>query len=127
MSTLNVDIMKQLLADQSRTILSEIKSHVQAEVSAQLGPHAARVNQLHDDQILIKKQLSDITAILKNPAPSPSTPIPPSANYLPSTTSVFPATGQPHHNLSQPDQEAITAARLKLHFSPITSFLSMSS
>ena len=121
MSTLNVDIMKQLLADQSRTILSEIKSHVQAEVSAQLGPHAARVDQLHDDQILIKKQLSDITAILKNPAPSPSTPIPPSANYLPSTTSVFPATGQPHHNLSQPDQEAITAARHKLHFSPITS------
>ena len=121
MSALSVEVMKQLLADQSRTILSEIKTHVQAEVSAQLGPYAARVDQLHDDQVLIKKQLSDITAILKNPAPS--TPIPPStsANLLPTTTSVFSSTGQLHQNTGQPDQEAITAARLKLHFSPITS------
>ena len=106
MSALSVEVMKQLLADQSRTILSEIKTHVQAEVSAQLGPHAARVDQLHNDQVLIKKQLSDITAILKNPAPSPNTPIPPStsASYLPSTTSVFSSTGQLHQNLSQPDQ-----------------------
>ena len=63
MSTLNIEVMKQLLADQSRTILSEIKNHVQAEVSAQLGPHAARVDQLYDDQVLIKKQLNNILLV----------------------------------------------------------------
>ena len=101
--------MKQLLADQSRTILSEIKSHVKAEVSAQLGPHVSRVDQLYDDQAQMRKQLCDITTMLKNPSPSSEVPTP--ANTAPSS---------PIQHLNNLDFESITSARHKLHFSPIS-------
>ena len=67
MSGEDYEAMKQLLDDQSRTILSEIKSHVKAEVTAQLGPHVSRVDQLYDDQAQIRKQLSDITTFGPRP------------------------------------------------------------
>ena len=116
MSGVDYETMKQLLDDQSRTILSEIKSHVKAEVTAQLGPHVSRVDQLYDDQAQIRKQLSDITTLLKNPTPSSEVPTP--ATTAPS--SPFPSDHQHLQHLSNHDIENITSARHKLHFSPIS-------
>ena len=114
--------MKQLLAEQSRTILSEMKSHVQAEVSAQLRPHAARVDQLHDDQELIKKQLSDITEILKPQVPEPSNLrcVSPMFTTTPSSPNLMNMHRKPNMTTNQSDIEAIKAAKLRLHFSPIS-------
>ena len=109
MSCVDYETMKQLLADQSRTILSEIKSHVKAEVSAQLGPHVSRVDQLYDDQAQIRKQLCDITTLLKTP--SSSCEVPTLASTAPSS---------PNQHLNKPDIESITSARHKLYFSPIS-------
>ena len=116
MSGVDYATMKQLLDDQSRTILSEIKSHVKAEVTAQLGPHVSRVDQLYDDQAQIRKQLSDITTLLKNPTPSSEVPTP--ATTAPS--SPFPSDHQHLQHLSNHDIENITSARHKLHFSLIS-------
>ena len=57
--------MKQLLNDQRRALIHDMREHIVSEVATQLAPHVARLDQLQDDQTQLKKQLSDIFSQLK--------------------------------------------------------------
>ena len=101
MSGLNIEVMKQLLADQAKTLLSEVKEQVKVEVTHQLEPHISRLTQLHDEQVLLRKQLSDLSGHLREFFPQwPSTcapnPTPVSQNVSP----LIPAKAKPMSNLS---------------------------
>ena len=61
MSDLNLDTMKQLLAEQAKSLLVEIREQVEAEVRNQVAPHISRINQLEAEQILLKQQLNDLS------------------------------------------------------------------
>ena len=54
MSDLNLDTMKQLLAEQAKSLLVEIREQVETEVRNQVAPHTSRINQLEAEQILLK-------------------------------------------------------------------------
>ena len=75
MCGVDLPTMKQLLADQRRDLINDMKKQIVSEVATQLAPHVARLDQLQDDQILLKKQLSAIYSQLRPslcPAPAPS-------------------------------------------------------
>ena len=75
MCGVDLPTMKQLLADQRRDLINDMKVLIASEVTTQLAPHVARLDQLQDDQILLKKQLSAIYSQLRPspcPAPAPS-------------------------------------------------------
>ena len=120
MSSLDLDTMKLLLAEQSQNLLSELKAQVKDEVAAQLGPHATRLDTLHDDQVLLKKQLKELTEnlLLKanpvNPAPSPPPPAAAPLTDLPLLPPLGPST------LSMEDISSIER-ECTLNFAPITS------
>ena len=77
MSNLNLESMKQLLDEQLKSLLRELKVQVKTEVTNQLEPHITRLTQLHDDQILLRKQFSDLTNKLSVNCPSlpPTQPV----------------------------------------------------
>ena len=58
--------IKQLLADQRRDLINDIKEQIVSEVATQIAPHDARLDQLQDDQIKLKKQLSAILSQLNH-------------------------------------------------------------
>ena len=60
MSDLDYHSMKQLLDDQVRTLLAEMKDLVKAEVAKQIEPHLCKVTQLQKDHALIKEQLCEL-------------------------------------------------------------------
>ena len=78
MCGVDLPTMKQLLADQRRDLINDMKEQIVSEVATQLAPHVARLDQLQDDQILLKKQLSAIynqlgPTLCPVPAPACST------------------------------------------------------
>ena len=84
MSDLSLEIMKQLLADQARVLLSELKNHVKVEVAIQMEAHSTMAAKMNDDQTLLRKQLDDLSTQLKTLLP----PIPPrwsDSSYNPTT------------------------------------------
>jgi hypothetical protein len=128
MSTIDLITMKQLLAEQSKTIISDMKAQVKTEVTEQLAPHAVRLDLLHDDQAVMKKQISELTSQLQQKAPAfPTYPIKPIA---PVPTTHAPCTAAQLHtlpslhlsptDLSPTDLNTIQQARCTLNFSPIT-------
>ena len=80
MSDLDYHSMKQLLDDQVRTLLAEMKDLVKAEVAKQIEPHLCKVTRLQKDHALIKEQLCELMSkcnIRSKPLltlPSPSSP-----------------------------------------------------
>ena len=125
MSGIDLDTMKQLLADQRKDLISDMKEQISSEVAVQLAPHADRLDQLHDDQMLLKKQLSEISDQLQlkpqsNPVPAAphlpvSAPVPTPAQHIPQPI----ITSSPH-SLSQEDITSIEAAKCTLNFSPVS-------
>ena len=86
MSEMNQEIMKQLLADQARVLLSELKNHVKIEVANQMAVHSTKLAQLNDDQNLLRKQLDDLSTQIRTilpsiPMPGSTCPSPPSAAH----------------------------------------------
>ena len=145
MSSIDINMMKQLLDEQRKEIISDMKDQIGTEVSAQLVPHAARLEQLHDEQTLLKKQLAEISNQLQHqPAPIPALDpqhlpaLPADESHLQAGHSVQhqpthqvllpPASHhhppQPGHSapqqLSQNDIVNIQAAKCSLTFAPIT-------
>ena len=128
MSELTIETMKLLLAEQAQFVLSELKLQVKNEVTKQLEPHAARLSQLQDAQINLKKQLVDITEMLNFKYPPLSQHPPQVASITPisrpvsstDATSVAPSTAASVSPLPLPDLKSIEVARRTLSFSPIT-------
>ena len=89
MSELNLDTMRLLFAEQSKTLISELKAQVISEVAEQLVPHAARLDLLHDDQILLKKQISELSSIFQSN--------PPTIPVHPATATTIDNTAHLHH------------------------------
>ena len=116
--------MKQLLAEQSKTIISDMKAQVKTEVTEQLAPHAVHLDQLHDDQAVLKKQISELTSQLQQQAPAfPSNQIKPSAPVPTTHGTAAPPLPPPQlspTDLSPTDLNTIQQARCTLNFSPIT-------
>jgi hypothetical protein len=106
MSGIDIDMMKQLLSDQRKDIISDMKDQIGTEVSAQLERHAARLEQLHDEQNLLKKQLAEISHQLQHkPSPIPAL-VPQHVPALPADES-HPQAGhsaphQPNHHVPPP-------------------------
>jgi hypothetical protein len=97
MSELNQEIMKQLLADQARVLLCELKNHVKIEVANQMVVHSTKLAQLNDDQNLLRKQLDDLSTQIRTilpsiPMPGSTCPPPPSAAHPTPATSLSTAT-----------------------------------
>ena len=114
--------MQQLLAAQSQSLLSEIKSQVKDEVSTQLEPHATKLNQLQDDQSLLRNQLRDLASQLGNNKP-PSEPCTAPHTPLASASNTAPPLINPNHvtpTLSLDDKKSIETAKCTLSFSPVT-------
>ena len=129
MSGININTMKELLAEQRKDLLSDMKAQIVTEVAAQLEPHTTRLEQLHDDQNLMKKQLEQISSQLQLwPLPDPAHGAPPEphgnthqpvpvahGNQLP------PQVPCSASSLSLADIEEIERAKCTLDFTPITS------
>ena len=107
--------MQQLLADQRRDLIKDMREQIVSEVTNQLAPHVARLDQLQNDHNLLKKQLSDIYSKLRpspRPVPAPvcqSTSEPLTADPVPG----------PQTLTSVPDVAQIDKARRTLSFYPI--------
>jgi hypothetical protein len=102
----------------AQNLLSELKTQVNDDVAAQLGPHATRLDTLHDDQVLLKKQLKELTEnlLLKaNPFPSPPPPAAAPLTDLPLLQPPGPI------SLSMEDINSIERAKCTHNFAPITS------
>ena len=50
MTHLNIEVMKQLLAEQAKVILNDVKVNIRKEVSLQLEPYFAKLKTLDDEQ-----------------------------------------------------------------------------
>ena len=122
MSGLDLTTMKQLLAEQSQSLISELKAQVKTEVSEQLAPHAVRLDQLNDDQALLKKQLSEITKQLQPKASTPNTIPNNTSSSAPNLTPQVTMSpySTPTQSTSPADMLAIEKAKCTLNFSPIT-------
>ena len=117
--------MKQLLADQRRDLINDMREQIVSEVANQLAPHAARLDQLQEDQILLKKQLIDISNQLQqnyissssvdsnSQPPTSACPAPgPTNNYPPlpcPTTKATPCPPCPTITLRSPTQPCSVA------------------
>ena len=66
MCGVDLTTMQQLLADQRRDLITDIKEQIASEVATQLASHTARLDQLQHDQIMLRKQLSDISSQLNH-------------------------------------------------------------
>ena len=71
MSELNLEIMRQLLAEQARSLLSELRNQVKIEVTNQLEVHTTKLVQLEEEQELLRKHLNDISTQLASLVPVP--------------------------------------------------------
>ena len=123
MSGLDLNTMKLLLAEQSKTLISELKAQVITEVAEQLLPHTTRLDLLHDDQALLKKQISELSDKILKPSPIqvPAQPPPAPTTCIPSISSV--PVPSPLYTVNSPspaDIASIESAKRTLEFSPIT-------
>ena len=66
MCGVDLTTMQQLLADQRRDLITDIKEQIASEVATQLASHTARLDQMQHDQIMLRKQLSDISSQLNH-------------------------------------------------------------
>ena len=117
MSELNQEIMKQLLADQARSLLSEMKDLVKIEVANQMATHVNQLAQLHDEQILLRKQINDLTSQLSVNQPAPP-PWPNSTPPLPTIPSAHTLAPTPTPDMSH--LNIIEAAKHTLIFQPFS-------
>ena len=124
MSDLNLDTMKQLLAEQAKSLLVEIREQVETEVRNQVAPHISRINQLEAEQILLKQQLNDLSDQLSQKCYSlPPTRLSSDILNTPEPPLVAPVLPTP---LPTPSElESIEVARCTLTFQPITNITSM--
>ena len=125
MSELNLEIMRQLLAEQARSLLSELRNQVKIEVTNQLEVHTTKLVQLEEEQELLRKHLNDISTQLAFLVPVPPagptnvppvsvvSPTPTTAQIPTPTSTTMPATID-QHNL-----KVIESAKRTLIFSPI--------
>jgi hypothetical protein len=112
---MNMNTMKQLLAEQSQSLISELRAQVKTEVAEQIAPHAARPDLLHDDQALLKQQLSELSSQLNQ-----KTANPPAKDTPTTQVNITPSTTNPTLSISPTDTIAIEKAKCTLNFSPIT-------
>ena len=128
MCGVDVATMKQLLAEQRRDLISDMKEQIVSEVATQLAPHAARLDKLQKDQTLLNNQLRDICHKLKLSNVPTSRAQSNSQPSCPSPAPSGPASqGAPHHPspalpkcFSTTHVSEIESAKCTLNFSPIT-------
>ena len=125
MSELNLDSMRQLLApllENQQSLLKELKSQVKVEVAEQLVPHTAKLDQLNDDHLLLKKQVNELSGKLQQipPSPKPTPIIPAPSSIMQMHTDPVPTHTQVTPTINTADLREIEAARRTLVFSPIT-------
>ena len=125
MSELNQEIMKQLLADQARSLLSELKDLVNIEVAKQMENHVNQLAQLHDEQILLRKQINDLTTQL-SAHHQPACPAWPSSTP-PLPTATVPSASPTHTHVTPPSPtpalshlDIIDTAKHTLVFQPVS-------
>ena len=75
--------MKQLLADQRRFLINDMKGMIVSQVATQLAPHTARLDQLQEDQNRLKTQLSELTNQLNTLSSSAYSNTQPSSGSVP--------------------------------------------
>ena len=142
MCGVDLTTMRQLLADQRRDLIKDMKEQIVCEVATQLAPHTARLDKLQNDQNLLQKQLSDITNRLKqrfdsnscatsNTLPSLSpvqAPCGPTFQGSPNSSALDLPSNRPDDDNSLPTtlhnvSSAIEAAKRTLYFHPVPSDL----
>ena len=125
MSELNQEIMKQLLADQARSLLRKLKNLVKVEVANQIETHVNQLAQLHNEQLLLKKKVNELTSKMSvNQSPLPPTSCVWPSSTLPSSPTALLSAVLPIHTTDTPStptlphQDTIEAAKHTLTFLP---------
>ena len=97
MTAISVEMMKELLTEQAKNILSEIRDQIKAEVTIQLEPHISRITQLQNEQAQLRNQISELTYQMSTthqqhtlPLAQPPVHPPPDHDPLPSSYPLAP-------------------------------------